>query len=52
MLNIQAMSVEYIARHWEELHLTNAGWVDKELEQFSFDVDQILPNLFLHNCTL
>ena len=52
MLNIQAMSVEYIARHWEELHLTNAGWVDKELEQFSFDVDQILPNFFLHNCTL
>lgn len=52
MLNVQAVEVRYLARHWEELHLTNAGWVDKELEQFAFDVDRILPNFFIHNCTL
>ena len=52
MLNIQGVDLKYLARHWEELHLTNAGWVDKGMEQYAFDVDQIVPNLFIHNCTL
>lgn len=41
---VVAVEVKYLARHWEKLHLTNAGWVDKELEQFAFDVDRILPS--------
>ena len=28
---IQAVEVGYLANHWEELHLTNAGWVDREM---------------------
>ena len=52
MLDIQDVEMKYLARHWEKMHLTNAGWVDKELEQFAFDVDRILPNFFIHNCTL
>ena len=52
MLNIQAVDVEYLSHHWEELHLTNAGWVDREMEQYAFDVDRILPNFFIHDCTL
>ncbi|WP_300713577.1 Imm5 family immunity protein [uncultured Acetatifactor sp.] len=52
MLNIQGVEVEYLANHWEELHLTNAGWVDREMEQYAFDVAPFLPNFFLHSCTL
>lgn len=52
MLNIQAVDVGYLANHWEELHLTNAGWVDREMEQYAFDVAPFLPNFFLHSCTL
>lgn len=52
MLNIQAVDVKYLARYWEEMHLTNGDWVDKELERFAFDVEGILPNFFIHNCTL
>lgn len=52
MLNIQGVEVEYLANHWEELHLTNVGWVDREMEQYAFDVAPFLPNFFLHSCTL
>lgn len=52
MLNIQGIDVRELAHYAEKLHLTNAGWVDKEMEQFAFDVSDIFPNFFIHNCTL
>lgn len=45
------MSQKGFERYKEELNLSGAEWVDRELESYAFDVGQFLPHLYIQDCT-
>lgn len=45
------LDLGYIDKHKEKLALTGAGWVDREMESYAFDVKQFLPHLYVQGCT-
>lgn len=51
IFNGRKLDLEYIDKYKEKLGLADAGWVDREMEAYAFDVRQFLPHLYIQGCT-